>query len=411
MFFDRTKSVHLKGQGQDPDGLATSVHKPRCSFYLLSVASEEDAPLVYVPYGNSPKWGIGKRNGASAVLTILPIQLDGCISLFAVSEGASRGFKHAVVPVYEKFIREQNYGCQIATYVKESPSDLALALTKHDMSSQSLPQVAGGTWTHQDFLKWLESRRLVELGRKSNLDSRLPAQQARISSQSSGTLSSGLLFTARECLRESDSSANDFASKLLLLHMLKQLSLSTGPTAHLPMLELSDQTSALAKYLEELEQKKRRETNSRGQLIGLLETPLENLPSPSNSDFADDLLSLSLSHDGATRSVESIVAQLSGQGFARTNAMANGAPECHVHFSERDIDQLLVDLSLGQHTRPSKRSCMAEDTCDEVVKDVAREFLQELIESRHDVPLSSEEDPPTDTTTVDTLSYVIESSL
>lgn len=411
MFFDRTKDVQL--QGQEPEGSVTIVHKPRCSFYLLSVASEEDTPLVFVSYGDSPKWGIGKRQGSQAVFSTIPIELDGYLSLFSLPEGATRGFKHAVVPVYENFIREQNYGCEHATYVRESSSDFVVALANHGLSSQNLPRVAGGTWTHQDFLMWLESRRLKEQGRRSDLDSKVPARRARIASPSSSVLSSGLLLTAQECLRESDSPSNDFAGKLLLLHMLKKLNQSTGRTAYLPVLELSDQTSALGKYLAELEQKRRRERNCRDEIMELLETPLENLPAPSSSGFSNDLLSWSLAHEGITSSVEGTLAKLSGSPLTSgTNGMTNGEAGCHGDFSENDIHRLLVDLALGLNSRPIKRSCTADEGRDQLGP--AREFLKELMERRNDAHLLSREEArerQEETTTLETLDYIIESTL
>jgi len=135
------------------------LRRTRCAFYALSIASQNDAPLFFLRYWDTPKWKRGPARVMVRMFAAMPLRMAGLNILFAPPAGAGRLFKDSVVPFCAEFFGRSPF--EYHGDLSSSPKGFLKQLEKRGFSKHGLPAALGGTWS-QDFADWFDARLRLE---------------------------------------------------------------------------------------------------------------------------------------------------------------------------------------------------------------------------------------------------------
>lgn len=138
----------------------------RCFFYLLTIASQERAPLVLIRYSDSLHFDKNRTTKVLDFLDLIPLDLSAMICLLAPPPGALRFFRQRVPPITQHFYGEKTSSSTkqalVSNLIGDSPHKLLQQATYLGFCTEGLPHCAGGIWSYTNFDKWMFFRRQLE---------------------------------------------------------------------------------------------------------------------------------------------------------------------------------------------------------------------------------------------------------
>jgi hypothetical protein len=142
----------------------------RSFFYVAHVAAMQKKPAVALRWTDTNK--IEKENGGKtgivgAFLSHFALQLISYVALYLPPPGACRMFRETMVPLYRQYLGPDLSQKHI---VSESTADMLQELINLGFEMASLPECVGGTWSYDNFTKWVESQEAVTETQSPQLD-------------------------------------------------------------------------------------------------------------------------------------------------------------------------------------------------------------------------------------------------
>lgn len=270
-------------------GPGANLSKTRCNFYILALASRERVPLVALRYSENFVWHRSRSIQVYNTMRSMPLYLEAFIALFVPPSGARRAFEREMVPIiFEDFFKTKWF-----SRFRYHVGDPINYLQQFGIVKQHLPTFAGGLWSHQDFLSWMESLKVspseddckppAVKKLKQSTDGvhriRVEMPQERIDEGSKDFLSSTVFSATSRWLQEPMPKA-ELASDMMSLLLMKQDKLPNVGSACYPVLGMSTSDSGSTEYIRE----------SIAKLQDRKNTPLRILASRRTGTVSDDVV-------------------------------------------------------------------------------------------------------------------------